>query len=591
MLKRYFGTDDTALFLRAFQYLKPYKRKLILVFICIVSGIGIGLIQPLIFGKILVNIFGKDYYEVLKNIMHLVILYLLQLTTGFIQSYLFSFLSNHIIQDMRFDMYKKIHDLPVKAFDEVRTGEFMSRIHGDVALVANILTNESLGIIIDILKIIVIGITIFTISIPLSLVTILVFPILSFFIFRLGKAIKENSRGLKGINDSCYSAVQQTIIGIREIKSLGAKRANQDSFGTISSALSKKSIYLSMLNTLSQMLAQGVGFLSEIGVMLLGGYLVFKGVLRMEYYVAFTSYSKQFSGSLMHISKINANIQQCLVSLERIFGLLDNLGYPEERFGGRCIDTIEGEIAFEKICFEYLEQQPVLRDISFTIPKNGKVALVGRSGSGKSTIFNLLLRFYEARQGEISIDGINIREFNEPSLRKHISIVRQAPFLFNTSIKENLLFANPEASEEDIILACKAACIHEYVMSLPKAYNTVVGENAVRLSGGQKQRIAIARALLRNSKIILFDEATSALDNESQENIKAAIDRISQNHTVVIIAHRLSTIIEADNILVIEQGTIAGQGSHGTLINKNPVYKCLYETELNIMHTKQGEAV
>ncbi|WP_415294169.1 ABC transporter ATP-binding protein, partial [Clostridium perfringens] len=280
-------------------------------------------------------------------------------------------------------------------------------------------------------------------------------------------------------------------------------------------------------------------------------------------------------------------LQQVFVSMERIFDLMDNLSYEKQIFGDIDISKVEGNIAFENVCFKYNEND-IIKNATFNIRANSKIAIVGDSGSGKTTIFNLLLRFYDISSGKITIDNIDISDFNENSLRNNISIVRQEPFMLNLTIKENLLMVNNKASDNELINACRQANIHDYIMSLPEQYNTVISGNSANISGGQKQRLSIARAILKNSKIILFDEVTSGLDNISQRFIQDSIDNMSENHTVIVIAHRLSTIINSDLIIVIENGEIIGCGKHNKLIKENSKYRELYNAEFK---TSNNEGV
>ncbi|WP_459481212.1 ABC transporter ATP-binding protein [Clostridium saccharoperbutylacetonicum] len=587
MIFKPFSSKDILLIKRAITYIIPYKFKFIGAFLCIISSIGFGIIQPLIWGNLLTYLFGENSYGVLISLIYILVINVAESGIGFLQSYLFAILSSNIIYDLKRDTYEKILNLPVKAFDEMRGGDFISRMQGDISNIANIITNQVLNTIVDILKVIIIGITVFTISLPLSMVIIASFPITYIIFLKSGKVLRKKNQEIAVINDNYFSTLAQSLSGIREIKSLGIKKQNFNMFLNISKKLKDKTINLGILNTLAQTLSQGINSISQLAVMAFGGYLILNGMLSMQYYIAFSSYSNQFSFALMNITRLNSNIQQVLTSLERVFGLMDNLSYTKECFGDKNIDQIKGEIQFENVSFEYNEDVSVLKNISFKILQNKKIAIVGTSGSGKTTILNLILKFYKPSSGRIFIDGIDINEFSEECLYSHISIVRQEPFLFNMSIKDNLLMANPKAIDEEIYKACKTAYIHDYIMDMPQGYDSIVGENGINLSGGQKQRLAIARALIKNSTVILFDEATSSLDNESQYYIRKAINDLSKNHTVIIIAHRLFTVMEADEIIVIDNGEIAGCGNHGFLIDKNPIYKHLYEAEIDVLKGKE----
>ncbi|QNU65463.1 ABC transporter ATP-binding protein [Ruminiclostridium herbifermentans] len=575
---------DVALIKRMLKYVFNYKAKFIIALLCIISTIGTGLIMPLLWGRILDSLFQKSMDGAALNIMYSIILGILTNIISYLQSYIFSSLNQNIIFNLKRDMYKSMLDLPVKAYDDISNGELISRLHGDAAAVANAITGTLLNTIVDIIRLIAIGVTVFAISIKLALIVVFTFPI-SFYIFnKYGKKIRQSNKELSELNDKYYSDSGQAIWGIREIKSLGVKKEKFDSFIYLSNKIKNKIVEITLLGAKSQALSSVVSFFSQMAVAFFGGLFVVKGLLDIKYFIAFYSYSGQFSSSITNISKLNLNLQQVMNSIERIFLLIDGLSYKAEKFGEKSVDKLKGEIMFENVSFSYSKKAKVINNLTLHIPAKSKTAIVGSSGSGKTTLFNLLLKLYDPCEGRILIDGIDINDIKEEDLRKHISVVRQEPVLFMTSIKENLLLANPNASQQEIENACKKAFIHEYIETLPNKYDSVIGENGVNFSGGQIQRIAIARALIKKSKIILFDEATSALDNESQFYIKKAIDAIAKDCTVVIIAHRLSTIIEADVIYVMEQGKLAGCGKHHSLIHTNSIYKKLYKAEVELIN-------
>lgn len=586
---KFISKKDWLTLKRAIVYMKPYKLKFAISLISMLLNIGIGIMQPLLWGKLLTNLFEKKFNGVILNIAYILILFLINTLVQFYQNYLFSSLSQNIIFDIKNQMFRKILDLPVKAFDEIGTGEFLSRLNNDAVVIANIITNHLLNVVLNVLKVVFIGIVIFRISIPLALIVIAAFPVSSTIFLLFGKRLREKNNDLAILNDKYFRKTVEYILGIREIKCLGIKKATFATYFDLSKTIKEKNINIGILNSLSDTAAASSNFIAYYAVVAVGGFFVFKGRLIMEQFIAFTLYSEQFSNSLINVTRLNYSIQQALTSLERIFGLLDNFSYSNDKFGNENISNITGSIKFENINFEYNVGNSILKKITFHIEENKKVAFVGTSGGGKTTIFNLLLRFYEPSSGNITIGGIDIKDYTENSLRSHISIVRQDPVLFNTTIKENLLLANPMASDEEIYQACKKSYLHDYIMGLSQQYDTVIEENGVNFSGGQKQRIAIARAILKNSKIILFDEATSSLDNESQYYIKNAIDELSHNHTFIIIAHRLLTVIDADEIFVIDNGEIIGNGNHEALIMNNEKYKSLYKKELDILYEKHQE--
>lgn len=582
---------DITLLKRILKYVYSYKIKFTLAFLCIVGGIGLGIAQPLLWGKILDSLFQKNMQSAEINIIYSLILSILINVISYFQSYIFASLNQNIIFDLKNDLYKNMLELPVKAYDDINSGELISRLHGDAAEVANAITGTLINTVEDVIRLISIGIAVFAISVKLALIVVITFPI-SFYIFNnYGKKIRAGNKELSQLNDKYYSESGQVIWGIREIKSLGIKKNKLDSFIQLSSRLNKKIVSVTFLNAKSQVFSNTINSVAQMIAVLIGGISVVNGTLDIKYFIAFNSYSGQFSSSILNISRLNLKLQQVMNSLDRIFLLMDGLSYNTEKFGNKIIEDITGNIKFENVYFSYDDDSNILEDVTINIQAKGKTAIVGSSGSGKSTIFNLILKFYDPCKGSILVDGTDINEIREEDLRKHISIVRQEPVLFNMSIKENLLLAYADASQEEIESACKRAFIHDFIETLPEKYDSVIGENGINLSGGQRQRIAIARALLKKSKIILFDEATSSLDNESQFFIKKAIDIIAEDCTVVIIAHRLSTIIEANVIYVIDKGKVVGYGNHHSLMCSNKIYKKLYTREVELINNNCKEVI
>ncbi len=584
-----FTGKDKTLIKRAILYVKPYKLAFVILITCVLGIICLELMQPIIVGKITGSFIDKSYSILLQCILLLCVLKLFEMFVEFVKSYVYSWLNSHIAFDINCQVYKKILKLPLKAFDEMRAGEFMTRLTGDTGAISNIITNQLLNVIVNIIKALVIGVLVFRISSLLATITLLIFPFSYFIFFFFGKTLRKKSKEIKKINDKYFSNIQQSLLAVREVKTLGIGEDIYTRFEDLAEILRDKSININIVSTFSKTAVKFITVVIGTSIIGVSGLMVYRNMLRIGDFVTFMMYGNQFIECLKSISELNSTLQQLLVSLERVFEIVDNVLYKDEEFGSKHLENPRGDISFNDVYFEYNSDKPIFKGLSLDIKHNSRIAIVGRSGAGKSTIFNLLMRLYKPYKGTISIDGIDLNKLDEETLKRSIAIVRQEPFLFNMSIKDNLLLANNSASDNEIIEACKSAYIHEYIIKLPRQYDSVIGENGVNLSGGQKQRLAIARALLKKSRIILFDEATSSLDNESQHYIKEVIGKMSSDRTVLIIAHRLSTIFDADEILVIDEGRLIDRGSHNALFARNDIYRLLYETEILLSEKTESE--
>ncbi len=420
------------------------------------------------------------------------------------------------------------------------------------------------------------------ISIILFLEILLFAIIMGFISYKFFPKIKNTQEKIKKESDAYVKESTENITGIREIKSLGIKNnilnnvINRINKLFINSTKQRKyEITYYCLNNL-------VYFTLQFIILFTCGKLFMMNILTFSLFTVIESYLWRIDEVVESISEFGVSFNKVSVSLKRIDEIINNKLYDDEKFGNKELKDVKGFIEFKNVLFKYKNDEDyTLRGLSLKIEPHKKIAIVGRSGNGKSTIFNLLLRYFDSSEGEILIDNINIEDLKEDELRNNISIIRQSPFLFNLSIIDNFKIVKNNVTLEEIRNVCKRAYIDDYIMSLPNKYNTIIGEGGVNLSGGQKQRLAIARTLLLNTKIILFDEATSALDNESQDYIKRTIDDLVQDHTIIIVAHRLSTIIDADEINIIDRGVLVGSGKHNYLLKNNEVYKNLYNIESN----------
>jgi ATP-binding cassette subfamily B protein len=404
--------------------------------------------------------------------------------------------------------------------------------------------------------------------------------VMGYISYKFFPKIKEVQKAIKEDSDEYVKRATENITGIREIKALGIKKAiNRIMFSKIDS-LFDKSIKIKKYEIVYYNLSSLIYFILQLIIFLSCGYLVCTGKIPYSMFIVIEAYIWRIDEVVESISDFGIDYNKVTVSLNRIDELINNKLYEDEKFGKKNLNNCKGLIEFKNASFKYNDDEKnVINNLSMELVPHKKIAIVGKSGNGKSTLFNLILRYFDITKGKILLDGIDIKDLTEESLRNNISVIRQTPFLFNMSIFDNFKLVKEDVSLEEIRDVCKKAYSDKYIMSLPKGYDTIIGEGGVNLSGGQKQRLAIARTLLLNTKVILFDEATSALDNESQEYIKKTIDELVKNHTVIIVAHRLSTIVDADEINIIDKGRLLASGTHEKLLNSCEIYKNLYSGE------------
>lgn len=492
---------------------------------------------------------------------------------------LYTYLEIKFTKSVSKDLYRKIDNMPAIAFEDIGVGEFINRLYTDPDRIMELLS-KMIRLICKAIVVVIVFIISFKVSILLGIEITFLAVIMGVISYKFFPKIKKSNEDIKKESDKYVKVATENITGIREIKSLGIKKIIEKNIFTILNDLYKNTAQVKKherwyyaLNNLAYFIIQFIIFLT------CGKYFI-DGVISLSIFMMMESYIWRIDEVVESISDFGVSFNKVTVSLKRIDEILNNKLYQDEKFGKTVLDSPNGIIEFKNVKFKYRKDEDyTLKGLDLKFEPNKKNAVVGRSGNGKSTIFNLLLRYFDSTCGEILIDGINIKSLSEDSLRNNISIIRQSPFLFNMSILDNFSLVKDNVTLKEVREVCKKAYIDDYIMSLPKKYDTVIGEGGINLSGGQKQRLAIARTLLLNTKIILFDEATSALDNESQEYIKRTIDELIKDHTIIIVAHRLSTIVDADQIYIIDDGVLKGNGKHEKLLKENKVYRTLYMNE------------
>jgi len=564
-----------------FHYLKDEKVKLIIYLFIVFIAYSPSFIGAFFWGIALEKLIEKDVFGFATFLAIWEFIWIFFYGILHIpKDKLYNYLEIKFTSNVSKDLYKKIDNLPAVAFEEIGVGEFINRLYSDPDRVMELM-HKLMKLLCKSLIVIFIVLIAFKTSLILGLEILIFAFIMGIISYKYFPKIKDAQESIKKESDNYLKVATENITGIREIKSLGIKNNIEKNVFNILDTMflhTKKvrnyEINYFTFNNITYFLLQFI-------ILFTAGYYVVQGKIAYSLFIVFETYIWKIDEVVESISDFGINYNKVIVSLKRIGEILNNKLYEDEKFGDITLNDTKGIVTFNDVKFRYHEDEAdTLKGLSIKFEPNKKIAVVGRSGNGKSTIFNLLLRYFDASEGEIKIDGINITELTEDSLRKSISVIRQSPFLFNLSIIDNFRLVKENVTLEEVRKYCRDAYIDDYIMSLPKKYETIIGEGGINLSGGQKQRLAIARTLLLNTKIILFDEATSALDNESQEYIKKTIDNLVKDHTIIIVAHRLSTIVDADIINVIDKGVLSDSGTHKELLKKSKVYQSLYQNEL-----------
>jgi ABC transporter, ATP-binding protein, msbA family len=523
---------------------------------------------------------GENTIWALAIVIALVLsLFLLKNLFSYLASFFITYLRNGVLKDLRNNLYKKIVNQPIAFFSDQRKGDIMSRMIGDVNEVQNSMLSALESFIREPLTIIFSILVMLGISVKLTLFTFIFIPIAAAVISKIGKSLKKNSIAVQQEQGRFLSLIEETIGGLRVIKAFNAESIFSKRFADSSQTFNRLSNKVMNRQNLGSPMSEFLGILMIAVLLWFGGSLVLVDkTLEGTQFIAFMGLAYNILTPAKAISRASYDMRRGNAAAERILEILDYDNPIKERENPVVIKDFTTAITLNNVTFAYAEQ-PVLTNFSLEVPKGKTVALVGQSGSGKSTIANLITRFYDVNQGAILIDGVDVKDMQTASLRKLIGVVSQDSILFNDTIKNNLLIGKPDATDEELITAAKIANAYEFINDLPEGFDTNIGDAGSKLSGGQKQRLSIARAVLKNPPIMVLDEATSALDTESERLVQNALENMMKHRTSIVIAHRLSTIQNADLIVVMQKGRIVEQGTHSELIQKNGMYKRLVEMQ------------
>ncbi len=572
-------------FLRFLRYVSPYKHLVILAILAGVVKFTVPLLVPQLTRHLVDNVFLSQTLTAKEQLNQLfffvgwltAMMLLLWAPASFLRAYLAGKAGYRSVFDLRIDLYYRILRMSASFFTRNRSGGIVSRLISDIELVQNLVGSALTNIWMDIAALVVVLYFLVRIDPVLTLVALTTFPLYMFFFRKFRREIKATTRSMQEEIANMSGNVQEKIAGSTVVHAFTQEKREEQNFQDDSERLFSTAMRRIRFQAANVSVTGTLTQLAPLIVILYGGYAVINGGLSVGELVAVGLYLGPLYAPLQRFSELNVVLANSLAALDRVFEIIDEQPEILDRPGARTLDTFEGRVEFQQLYFSYGGgEDPVLQDISFTVESGQRVALVGPSGSGKSTLVGLIPRFYDANFGSIEIDGQDVRDLKTKSLRRHIGMVLQTPILFSGTIRENILYGRPRASDSDVIAACKAANAYEFIRALPNGFGSEVGERGTFLSGGQCQRITIARAFLKDPKILILDEATSSLDSESERSIQAALDQLMIGRTTFVIAHRLTTIEGADRILVLDSGRLVDDGTHEQLLNRAGVYQNLY---------------
>ncbi len=569
--------NDTKNLSKLIKYYKKYKFFSILVVALSLGYAGISLLSPIYEGKLLGYFENFNKENILKTALFLMALRIIIEIVTNLWSRVVLKLNGKVNFDLKSDMLESLTNFEVKNFDNTNSGLFISRLNKDTTELSELfdyITDDLSGVILNVSFIVYVSYLNIYLGLYLILNVIFIYILTSKKLYYYKSAKKD----YKEKDEKVVGLYTDVIRGIREIKDLNLKSivlrdVNKRQTETIKAEI--KSIHTK--RTWNRWIKAFQHILDFIFI-LLSVYFIINNTLQISSFMIIFLYKNKVLDLIDYISEIREKLADGKVSASRVFDIITYNSFSKEIYGTTKLDNIKGNIEFKKVEFKY-NSNKLFENLTFKVEPNKMIAIVGKSGEGKSTILKLISKSYSANSGEILIDNHNINDLSEETIKNSISVVSQSPYIFNLSIKENIKLANSNATDNEIIEVCKKTQIHDVITSMKDGYNTLVGENGAILSGGQKQRIAIARALIKKSKIILLDEATSSLDNNNQEKIKNVIKDLASDHTIIIVAHRLSTIVDSDNIFIIDKHKISASGTHNELMKNCAEYRNLYEIE------------
>ena len=573
------------------NYVSKYKFQILIVIIFAIASTVFTIIGPKILGNATTEIFtgltnkinggnGIDFSKIGNILITLLILYGISMLCSIVQGFLMTNVSQKITYKLRNDIVKKINKMPMKYFDKKTNGEVLSVITNDVDTMSQNLNQSITQIITAVCTIIGIFIMMLSINVTMTLISLVILPITTIIVSKIVKKSQKYFKRQQDFLGHVNGEVEEVYGGHIIVKAFNSEEKVINKFNNYNKELYRSAWRSQFLSGLMHPLMHFISNIGYVAVAIIGGYFAIVGKITVGNIQSFITYNKQFTQPITQIAQISAMIQAMVAAAERIFEFLDEKEEIETQ-DPKSIKGLKGNVTFDHVNFGYNKNKTIINNFSAMIKDGQKIAIVGPTGAGKTTIVKLLMRFYDVNSGAILLDGINIKDFDRKDLRDEFGMVLQDTWLFEGTIKDNIKYGKLDATDEEVIKAAKAAHVHHFIETLPHRYDMILNEETSNISGGQKQLLTIARVILSDPKVLILDEATSSIDTRTEIEIQAAMDELMKGRTSFIIAHRLSTIKNADLILVMNHGDIVEQGKHDELLAKNGFYSELYNSQFN----------